>query len=257
MPAKRSVIEQFVEEESTQTALTPEDWELLRQEFGYNPSQARDSHGKWTSGGGGGYVRAERLTESQEKAVAMGMVGRKSLMPGGDEADVALGEIAHFNGFDGLPTLGDVDAVVAAGGVELFRGVSKAEYVEQFKRGDYYPGTGMYGSGIYASTDRNYAAVYSYATAPPMRMALRPDAKVLSRSQLIDAQFGDFEKRHETMMKTLRDDSALTFEKQTAQMRAEIFNNAGRTAAVLGYDAVEQEEGTWVILNRTALVVEP
>lgn len=85
--------------------------------------------------------------------------------------DVSLKEIVELQGFDAKPqvaTRAELDAAVAAGWVEVWRGVSPnpktgrtpAEINNEFRFGAFEPGRGVYGNGVYASRRRNTAETY-------------------------------------------------------------------------------------------------
>ncbi|MET8878550.1 hypothetical protein, partial [Nocardia sp. NPDC004604] len=190
------------------------------------------------------------------------------------EGDGILGGIYRHQGFDGLPTMvgpGGIDALLAAGGRELFRGVTEPRYVAQFRTGSYFPGRSAYGissgNGTYVTTSSKVAL--HYAEERPdgvVRMALRPDARVRDIANIHD--------EHVLVTSVLKNEIAkLTrIERPTYQVIARIdalrnqlvvLGDLGRFAAAKGYDAYRtyggywgEDDEYWVILNRTALVVE-
>lgn len=112
-----------------------------------------------------GRIAGQDLTgELDYAAVASEPVGYKA-----DRSDRQMAAIARAQGFDGMPSTGtaeQLDALKAAGGIELFRGVSHARdyetdritkragsLVKEFKNGEAYFGVGDFGSGIYFSED--------------------------------------------------------------------------------------------------------
>lgn len=82
--------------------------------------------------------------------------------------DVHLKEIVELQGFDAKPQVGtreQVDAAVASGWVETWRGVgtldkTPAEINHDLRFGDFEPGRGIYGNGVYASTRRGTAETF-------------------------------------------------------------------------------------------------
>lgn len=185
-------------------------------------------------------------------------------------ADGVLAELARVQGFDRLPVLGgpaDVDAVVAARGQELFRGVNNPRYAEEFKTGPYFAGqleTSSFGAGTYASTDREVAL--GYANDRPegvIRMALRPGARVTDIDSLstemaeVDRELGSelrlLEGVERSPEQNLRRD-------EVNGQRDLILSDMGRYATARGYDAyhlgLDSGDPTWVLLNRSALTVE-
>lgn len=156
--------------------------------------------------------------------------------------------ILRRQGFDRPATVTDargIDAVVDDGGVELFRG-SSAERARALAEGELSAagdamGAGAFGRGIYAG-GREVAERYA-APDGLTRMALRPDAKVITMEDL----------------KALREQMLPSWTDQQAAM----FYDPGQFAAALGYDAIAYGakgapliERNFVILNRSALVIE-
>lgn len=163
-------------------------------------------------------------------------------------------------GFDWEPrvvTVDEMDAAVAAGWTEMYRRVGKtdtegARYAEQYRTGSAYAGLGGHANGTYAMPGWRRSDAHGYGVTE-LRMALRPDARVIHIGELYDLMqaeglspfggFGDMPTR----------DAALS--------------DAGRFASALGYDAIEihalKNDQTyhdsideWVILNRTATMVQ-
>lgn len=171
--------------------------------------------------------------------------------------DSALQSIGEVQGFDALPALGsaaDVDAIVANGGTEVFRGFGGLAGRDQFVSGAYEPGLGIYGNGFYSSTMTDTAGSYAdFIEDGPTRMVLRPDAKILDIWELDEA------------IRPVRwvdgSDDVAVFTQQTV-------SDQGRAAATLGYDAIRirdagmgrKADGTRedyiVIFNRGALTVD-
>lgn len=125
---------------------------------------------------------------------AIGKLSKRSTA-GGDEQMAA---IAEQQGFDALPELGtpqQLDAAVAAGGRELWRGTqhdsvsrrSGEELAEDFRTGPVFYGQGISGNGIYTSTDREQALGYTSQRdmRSVNRMVLKPGAKVISYDQML------------------------------------------------------------------------
>jgi hypothetical protein len=205
--------------------------------------------------------------------------------------DVALAEIGAKQGFDGLPqvvTRAELDAAVASGWTELWRGVqgsythTAAAINGRLRSGAYEPGKGLYGNGWYTSERRITAEGYrgrepktnfpagggadfelSDLDGPEepdslVRFALGPDARVIDYDEL-----------------TALRDKWLSGQIGDPALRA-YFSDPGRFAASLGYDAIRVPAGRgdggyypgWeeeddpggamqiIILNRTAVMVQ-
>lgn len=161
------------------------------------------------------------------------------------QGDQVLGQIQQANGFNGLPQLvsaAEMDALVAAGRQPLYRGI-QPRFVEPFKTGDHYPGLGVAGNGTYTTINRDYALDYAKRDeAGVMRMVLHPDARTTTiediEREMVAAGFRPSRVGQQTLV------------------------DQGRWAAAHGYDAyrvpvhTRENEEYWVILNRTAVVVE-
>jgi hypothetical protein len=186
--------------------------------------------------------------------------------------DPVLKEVAAEQGFDGLPAVGtpeELDAAVAAGGVDMWRGyyawVESGDRDErrrevrrmqaEWREGEYKAGSGLYGQGVYTSVSDDTAIhfsidrVYDAEGVPPsvQRMVLLPGARVI-----------DWDAPELGVVDGLRS-MAWHSEERPHWDR-------GRLAAALGYDAMRVPEGEddgagvdatqYVIFNRTALMVE-
>lgn len=137
--------------------------------------------------GGSRYRRVEGRDLSEQVITRAGDFVYTYLNPNtyGDEV---VQEIAHMQGFDGLPTVGtaaELDEAIAEGGTELWRGYrgsmpirsilseppgeivhlpgSAVAYAEQWRSGDYTAGSGIYGQGTYMSVDRRVAQHWGLA----------------------------------------------------------------------------------------------
>lgn len=185
-------------------------------------------------------------------------------------SDPGLAEIYRVQGFDGPPTLTDahgVDEVVAAGGQQLFRGVTDLRYVHDFKYGPHTSSSPeaflSTGNGTYATN--LYKSALDYADNNPdgvIRMALRPDSKTVHVTQLHrehEASLGAISA--EIRRLKIVDPASAQLEKLRDAYHA--YEDMGRFAAAQGYDAYSTNGSNWrmgdqywVVLNRTAVVTE-
>lgn len=163
--------------------------------------------------------------------------------------DDALASIARQQGFDGPPKVvsrQQLDKRIAAGDREMFRrvagfgDVSAADAAEQFRSGSAYYGRGEWANGIHATTNGERVAKYG-SPEGALRMALRADARTVTIEQL----------------RKIRQDRQdhTNWPKDDIQL----FQDLGRLAAALGYDAIEPDDdprSPWILLNRTAVSVE-
>ncbi|WP_157574210.1 LuxR C-terminal-related transcriptional regulator [Nocardia jejuensis] len=248
------------------------------QRFGFETARTQvNEFAVWKHDGGGaqrGKAAARKMARGRDLFDQLNYHSatsdRISTVTGPDDPieDGAMAYIAGSQGFDALPALAgadEVDAMVATGCQELFRGVRDPRYLAEFRTGRYLPAipfSSSFGIGIYASTDRDIAL--GYADDQPEcvdRMVLRPEARTIDFALLLD----DMTRATATLD---NEESDLSGREQTASVRArrqelsvkrEVLSDAGRFAAVRGYDAyVVREPGAaevWIIVNRSAVVV--
>jgi len=157
--------------------------------------------------------------------------------------------VIQEQGFDGLPHVvarRELDRFVAAGEVELYRGVTATPYAEELRTGDFFVGQGGFADGMSTVAGphalviaRQYAASVDGAV---IRMSLKRGARVIDSL--------DLERQSTVALAAVRatDDHYET-------MRA-LYNDYGRYATYLGFDAIRIVEASdidyYVILNRTA-----
>ncbi|MFE9328630.1 hypothetical protein ACIHDR_47630 [Nocardia sp. NPDC052278] len=79
----------------------------------------------------------------------------------------SLGTNPTFEGPASIATAQQVDAAVAAGGQQLFRGFEEDRYLEDFVTGPVRPGGGPTGTGTYATPLKEVALHYA---DPPTHM---------------------------------------------------------------------------------------
>jgi len=217
----------------------------------------RDGRGRFSSGSGsaGGYRAAPRMSMNdwKDEDLAPAIAALTSIDAAKDRDD-GLKEIYRKQGFDALPELGDVDEVVKNGGTELFRGLSgddAEQYAEQFKTGDYFAGLGVFGNGTYSSTNLKDADKYGKTI---IRMALRPNAKVIGHEELMKATFDHLNEAMTAVAKLPLD------EQKPGRQLGILTSDFGRFAAMNGYDAILAKgagKGDFlIVLNRSAVVVE-
>lgn len=177
----------------------------------------------------------------------------------GDPRDETLMVQAAQQGFDGLPVRGDVDAAVAAGGVQIHRGLldstwngkSAQDLADDFTGGPYEPGTGVHGNGYYFTTSPGVAAMYADRRvshggydAPSteggvvVRAALHPQARIVDYDDLVAEAKATWQQWHDRF-----DHQVLTndFTARDGMINPGIdivLYDPGRFAAMRGYDAI-------------------
>jgi hypothetical protein len=134
-------------------------------------NQARDSRGRWTSGGGG-YVKGKDLTSK---------IKTKDLPPkpnDEDRHDPQIEYVAKQQGFDGpAQTIGEAELASMTNPVIVYRGIKPYTNAngdaiagdaiqEDFISGPYFAGLGGAGNGTYWTSNKEYAQNYadSYGT---------------------------------------------------------------------------------------------
>lgn len=123
----------------------------------------------------------------------------------------------------------------------LAAGAEPAEvYAEQLRRGALVLGLGVAGVGLYFALAEPAAEQYAGADGVVVRSGLAPEARVIDVDDLTRARLAAL--------------SALS-DREAAALRV-IASDPGRLAAALGYDAVRFPDGTLLVVNRTALIVE-
>jgi hypothetical protein len=204
----------------------------------------------------------EKTTFDQGKAQAKDVLDDNSLareaLMASDEfgGDAAFRAIAHRQGFDGLPRVVDRDEFerLAQGRPVIYRAVSAtetdagamtaAELQEQMRTGPSVPGTGHYGSGFYFGNNEEDVTEY-YGDRTPgstVRAVLKSNARAVD----FDAINADWER-----FKADRD-AVDGYDPARSVYGADL----GRYAAARGFDVIETDDGIFVVLNRTALIVE-
>lgn len=211
--------------------------------------------------------------------------------------DEGLAKLAALNGFNGKPKIVDdaeIDRQVAAGAVEMFRGVkdrnrgdgSSRKFADQFMHGDYYAGYGTLGNGTYAARidrGRLYALEQEFKDEPrnpdgsfrdrlAQRMWDRDMARIQNNAY---STASGYTGAAGTMMRMTLDPKAkiVPFDQLKEEMIAFttekvkagaspremlMYSDPGRFATVKGYDAVDVSKlapGEILILNRSMLNV--
>lgn len=225
-------------------------------------------------GGRPGGARA--ITKPEESRTFNDWVGGgggvKELVAGG--RDLFMAALNKELGLDAKPKVvgeAEMDRLVAAGGWELFRGVTDPKFADDFRGGDFFAGLGMYGNGTYTANVRDGAEgaaanrARAYATAlrytakggqkkpdAVLRMALSGDARVATAEEAEKMQ-GEHQQMIEGAVAAAR---AMPEgpERSRAERRVKALSDFGRYMAMRGYDAMDV--GHVVVFNRGACVVQ-
>lgn len=206
-----------------------------------------------------------------------------------DRSDQQFTTIAKAQGFDGKPQKGsgaEMDALIKAGGTELWRGISHqrddqnrirkraSTLVKQFRDGAPYFGVGDFGSGIYFSQDQSDTSTYAAdGESGVIRAVLAPGARIADYQEAFagaerEGNAAEREQRQRRLFDDLRGKPpeekrairrAYSEWLETRPAREKVLGDMGRWAAAHGYDAIRIEETfpdrhTFVVvLNRSAL----
>ncbi|MFR9773764.1 hypothetical protein [Nocardia sp. SC052] len=216
------------------------------------------------------YVRGRDLIDEVDYSALRRARGTESL-----GSYPTFEEIQRLQGFDGPVTVAtqhEVDAAVAAGGQELFRGFEEDRHLGAFIAGPVRPGGGPTGSGTYASPLEEVALHYTDPTrtqdlatrhARLLRMALRPDAKITTLRALESERTRTLTQvAHE--LRSVRNAANPTHEEMAryyALLDKELaLADIGHYGVVRGWDAIDGSDTfsnrEWVVLNPTALLIQ-
>lgn len=202
-------------------------------------------------------------------------------------SDWRMNGTAKVQGFDARPqnvTEAELDAAVAAGAIETWRGFSAppaffdtegtgADFAESLRNDDdpFY-GSGVYGNGIYVGDDESIAREYGEGTrfgtrgregGVLVRMAIHPDARII--------EWGELYKEHNAWMKEnaqrARDKGSTVGRMDTLEGRLGVaLADPGRYAMARGYDVIVARESDYKasegddsqhfsVLNRSVLII--
>lgn len=206
------------------------------------------------------------------KAVADYLSGTKQYTlhsnTAGRGEDHALNDILKEAGRAEKPKVMDkagIDNLKSQGWKVFYRGVTDNKHTDQFRNGDLYNGSGIYGNGTYthevnAATSEDTAkgrakgyAGYSNPNAAVMRMAMPPGAKIISDTTLK-------KKVQDYQTELRRDWNSGKITQAEFKSLYEMTEDRGRFAALHNYDAIDASKPSgqsyFVMLNRSILAVE-
>lgn len=170
--------------------------------------------------------------------------------------------VPEFLKYDGLPTEVSrerFNEIATENGGTLYRGIfgeDSGTKVEQFYSGEMFHGQGAYGDGSYFSDRRETAVAYARNEESIIEAALSPEARTIDINEVMQQQEA---LREQARQQVKSGDSS--FEDMYAY--SALFADPGRTASLLGYDAItvpwgsgasREGETFTVVLNRGAVV---
>ncbi|WP_250029782.1 hypothetical protein [Paractinoplanes maris] len=221
---------------------------------------------------------AGRVTGSDRvDAVTAGALSYFVARPSGPW-DESLQKIVNEQGFDAPPLVGDpedLDAKISDGWVEVWRGVvdsptaTAGQQLDEFRTGEFRPGKGIYGNGMYTSTRLETAEEYGIGGAV-VRLAVDPGARIVDHADLMK----EFKAWKRTLpnrgQSTINQLLMLPTTDADALLKV-LANDEGRFAAARGYDVIrvsrrddgatnykvgQRQADQYVVLNRSAVMVE-
>ena len=218
--------------------------------------------------------KAKEYSDSQGRSILDFVKPQSS-----SDSDLVLKGLYKQKGYDGLPNIIDKKAfnlAVNDGKTIVYRGVTAphfadvgklSPYVEQFKIGDYFAGSGVHGNGTYSST--NSLTAMSYAGGNPlnvMAMVLPDNLKTISIADIKRIHFN----LYDDLAAALHREGISDMDYKTVVNTMNVTNDPGRLATMLGYDGITvpvsdmaagagvtqvQTETYYVLLNRSVLNV--
>jgi len=184
----------------------------------------------------------------------------------------AIARSRHLDTGPKVVTAAEVDAAVARGWVEVWRGVRKVDANDAFRTGELDLGQGLFGRGYYFSTQRGVAEVYRGADVKfdlnyrissfsggidggLLRVAINPSARVIDYDDLLAER--------KALLEKWRAEGKLTGEAEKLLTDRDV----SKYAAARGYDVVRVRNRTdgvniddwpdqYVVINRRAVLVE-
>jgi hypothetical protein len=202
-----------------------------------------------------------------QKFVALQAADRYALS--GNKEDLALKGYLKESGADGLPKVVSkqkLDSLIAKGSIELWRGVGSKEAAKEFESGELYAGRGVWGNGTYSATGPDAEKVAdrfaihidqetgNETPGYKMRFTLDKSAKVIN--------FSDLRKEQDQTALNLRTEADISPKPWETRGLADIMSDAGRYAAIRGYDAIRITKPEpfnsdhVIIINRTKVIME-
>lgn len=226
----------------------------------YSDNQPRDPHGKFAPGGGETGPDSQGPGSGRDittNGAALGRVVAASEKYPEATADARHAPLARAladeQGFAGPPKVvsrQEMDALVAAGNAEMFRGIGgqdAAAHAESYRTGEpFYTTNAAYGQGMYFTPDRAYAESYA-RDGEVLRVALDRNARVISYEEAHAGAKADFD----TALAAYRPGDSVN--------DLMVYHDPGNWAMAKGYDAISATSSFGdeiVVLNRTATYVE-
>jgi len=198
--------------------------------------------------------------------------------------DPVLKDLALLNNMDGTPQVLVQSTFDNAVGMKAFRGLGSnmgESYCNQFMRGEYFAGKGIYGQGTYMAVTKEGVAIterealtvardYSGSVGRIMEIKIPPNVKMIKMNEIEEEmmQFlhGFVDKNLDEAWAKVQNGQMTNVEFKSFKKKVESFNelinDPGRYAAFRGYDGIIKEfksltscdYGVW--LNRSKLLVK-
>lgn len=187
--------------------------------------------------------------------------------PGTDSAgnyhnSIADAYVYKLSGYDSLPTtVSDVQFNKLPKSEIMYRGISSDksavsadDAIRQFKSGTYFSGRGSFGNGVYAAYGNNAASradTYTGISGKVMRLALKPDAKIIDYDTIRREM-----NSHQIAIMEYTQKLEQPERNKAMRILSRAYGDVGTYAALAGYDAIDVPTmGEKVVLNRGAVIV--
>lgn len=235
--------------------LSLKDWE--------EDAHPRDEHGRFGDGGGGSSMAESTLLGSGRQLDMEKILPPEKLQEftskyrDGYSAheDMFLKNVQQQQGFDSKPQIvssQEFQKIIDNGGTEVWRAEETPNFAEQLRNGAYFTGTGVFGNGTYSTIDRAEAESYKPSNGELLHIALRPEARTIDSSEAL-RKCASAADRYYDKANGASDDKL----EEQYRTYGTLIDDAGRWAALNGYDAIIANGGQFVVfLNRSAMAIE-
>lgn len=187
--------------------------------------------------------------------------------------DGILQELYERTNKNNLPTLGkpgDLDASIAKGGIEVFRGIfgeNADKYISEFKTGPHFAGRGVFGHGTYTAVDRRVALDYGGGIdSNVMRIVIKPNTRFMPHSEAeatSQTLWMENYNKHNKRVQELNDRGASRAELQENleqyERRQLLVGDPSYVAIMNGYDGIVKgsgDEAYFIVFDRSKLIVQ-
>lgn len=159
-----------------------------------------------------------------------------------------LESIAKIQGFDAYPKIMNNKDFKKENSKVIYRTFDNKQYADNFINGEYRVSSGLSGTGIYVAKTKAIANKYaSESSSVILTLKLSSDANIAKIEDIINEQ------------RKMKENIKKSFELSNDEKEKLLFfyKDIGRTAASLGYDALDYDSTSeFIILNRGKLIIK-